>query len=130
MTLNRMSALWARTSLLWFVLTVGLGLYMGMSGQFQFMPAHAHIGVLGWLSSGVFAFLYAIAREARPGSIGGMLHWAAHLLGTAAMTAGLFGAIGLGHESLMGVVRFGALLVVASAVGGTILLWPGLAPRD
>lgn len=128
MTLNRMTALWARTALLWFVVAVGLGLFMGITQRFQFGPAHAHIGVLGWLSSGVYGFLYAVAREGRPGAWAPKLHWAAHTLGVAAMTSGLFGAIGLGIDSMMGLVVLGSQLVVVSVLWGVIMLWPRLAP--
>jgi len=128
MTPNRMTALWARTALLWFVVAVSLGLYMGITQRFQFTPAHAHIGVLGWLSSGVYAFLYAVARVGRPGAIAPKLHWGAHTLGVAAMTSGLFGAIGLGIASMMTLVVLGSQLVVVSVLWGAVMLWPRLAP--
>lgn len=128
MTLNRMTALWARTALLWFVVTVGMGLFMGITQRFQFTPAHAHIGVLGWLSSGVYAFLYAVARDGRPGGKAPKLHWAAHTIGVAAMTAGLFGAIGLGIQSMGALLVIGSQLVVVSVLWGAIMLWPRLAP--
>jgi hypothetical protein len=125
MTLNRMSALWARTALIWFVLVVCLGLFMGISQRFEFAPSHAHIGVLGWLSSAVFAFLYAVAQEGRAGR-GPILHWAAHNGGVAAMTGGLFGALGLGFGGLMVLVEIGAVLVVLSVFWAVIMLWPRL----
>ncbi|WP_431854079.1 hypothetical protein [Allosphingosinicella sp.] len=129
MGLNAMSALWARTALIWFATVVSLGLYMGINEQFQFAPAHAHIGVLGWLSSAAFAFLHSIAREVRPGSRAGLLHWAAHTLGTAMMTGGLFAALGLGYASLMELVRMGAILIVLSVFWAAIMFWPRLSPR-
>ena len=128
MTLNRMTALWARTALVWFAIGVSLGLYMGISQQFQFAPSHAHIGVLGWLSSGVFAFLYAVARDGRTGTVAPGLHWAAHTLGVAVMTAGLFAAIGLGYGSMMLLVEIGSIVVVLSVFWAAIMLWPRLAP--
>jgi hypothetical protein len=123
-----MSSLWARTALVWFVAAVGLGYYMGVTEQFQFGPSHAHIGVLGWLSSGVFAALYAIMGERSPAGLAPGLHWAAHTLGTASMTVGLFAAIGLGYQSLMALVVVGSTLVVISVLGAAIMLWPRLSP--
>ncbi|HYJ28925.1 MAG TPA: hypothetical protein VEW25_01115 [Allosphingosinicella sp.] len=125
--MNRMSALWARTALVWFVLAVCLGLFMGITQRFEFAPSHAHIGVLGWLSSGVFAFLYAVAREGRPGR-GPFFHWAAYNIGVAAMTGGLFGGLGLGREAMMAVVPAGAILIVLSVLWATVTLWPRLRP--
>ena len=128
MTLNRMTALWARTALVWFMLVVSLGLFMGISQRFEFGPSHAHIGVLGWLSSAVFAFLYAVAAEARPGSRAPFLHWAAHNLGVATMTGGLFAALGFGMMNLMVLVEIGAVLVVLSVLWAVAMLWPRLRP--
>ena len=128
MALNGMSALWARTALVWFAVVVSLGLFMGISQRFEFGPAHAHIGVLGWLSSGMFAFLYAVAREGRPGALAPRLHWAAHTLGTAAMTGGLFAMLGLGLPAAGILVVGGSLLVVASVFWALVMLWPRLAP--
>jgi hypothetical protein len=128
MTLNRISALWARTALLWFVLAVCLGLFMGITQRFEFAPSHAHIGVLGWLSSAAYAFLTAVARPGRPGSRGPFLHWAAHNAGVAAMTGGLFGGLGLGREPMMAIVPIGAILIVLSVLWATIALWPRLSP--
>lgn len=129
MKLNSMSALWARTALLWFAVTVSLGMYMGISQQFQFAPAHAHMGVLGWLSSGAYAFFHAVAREGRPGARGPFLHWAGHTLGVAVMTGGLFVAIGLQEERAGPFMAIGALIVVASVFWSVLMLWPRLAPR-
>jgi hypothetical protein len=128
MTLNRMSALWARTALLWFAVGVSLGLYMGITERFQFAPAHAHIGVLGWLSSGIYAFLHSVAR---PGGVAErlpFLHWATHTIGVASMTGGLFAMIGLGLGGAVPFVIVGSLLVVASVFWALAMLWPRLAP--
>ncbi|HEX8216507.1 MAG TPA: hypothetical protein VF577_03490 [Allosphingosinicella sp.] len=128
MTLNRISALWARTALVWFAIVVSLGLFMGISQRFEFGPSHAHIGVLGWLSSAAYSYLTAIAREARPGNRAPFLHWAAHNAGVAVMTGGLFGGLGLGSEAAMGVVPIGAVLIVLSVFWAVAMLWPRLTP--
>jgi hypothetical protein len=128
MALNRMTALWARTALLWFAVVVSLGFYMGISGHHEFGAAHAHIGVLGWLSSGVYAFLYSVARSGKVGERLPFLHWAAHTIGVASMTGGLFTLIGLGREGAMPFVIVGSLLIVASVYWALVMLWPRLAP--
>ena len=42
-----------------------LGLSMAMSQDHSQMPTHAHIMVLGWLMSSVFAFFYHLVPAAR-----------------------------------------------------------------
>ena len=70
MTLNRMAGLWARTALVWFVMTISFGMYIGFTQQFHLSTPHAHMGLLGWISSALFAFLHAITGgEARGAKI-------------------------------------------------------------
>ena len=58
MTMNRMTALWARTALVWFLLTIFFGMYMGMKQDFMLAPVHAHLNLLGWASLGLFGLAY------------------------------------------------------------------------
>ena len=88
MTLSSMTSLWARTALCWFLGALCFGLYLGFTGQFQFGSSHAHVGLLGWVSSGLFALLYALAGGESPR--GARLHWAAHNLGALGMVSGLY----------------------------------------
>jgi hypothetical protein len=89
MNLNAMSALWARTALLWFIGTMIFGMYLGMTHQFGMSSPHAHMGLLGWVSSALFAFLWSFAAaDDRPRF--GAVHWAMHNLGAATMVIGLF----------------------------------------
>jgi hypothetical protein len=126
MTMNRMTALWARTALVWFLLTIFFGMYMGMTRQFAFSPAHAHMGVLGWLSSAVFAVVYGVARPLPDQAATPRYHWAAHNLGVATMAFGLFMTIrnGAGWEP---VIPIGAAVVIASAIWLTVVMWPRLS---
>src|SRR5687768_5145127 len=90
MTVNPITGLWARTALVWFLITICFGMYMGMTRQFHLAPSHAHMGVLGWLSSAVFATVYAIAKEGPAVTRAPHLHWALHNVGVAVMTGALF----------------------------------------
>lgn len=47
-----------KVSVCYFVAGVLLGLFMGISDQFQYASAHAHINLLGWVSSAVAGILY------------------------------------------------------------------------
>jgi hypothetical protein len=57
--MNAMTGFWARTGLIWFLVTMSFGMYLGITQQFGFSSPHAHMGLLGWLSSAAFAFLYS-----------------------------------------------------------------------
>jgi hypothetical protein len=128
MTLNGMSALWARTALLWFAVTVSIGLYMGISQDFSFTPAHAHLGVLGWLSSGVYAFLWSVARSGS-GERAPFIHWAAHTLGVLLMTSGLALAFGLQRPAFEPLIPIGAFITVAAVYASVLIFWQRLRPE-
>ena len=61
MIVNPITFLWAKTGLVWFLLTMIFGMYLGLTGQFGASSPHAHLGLLGWLSSIAFAFLWSVA---------------------------------------------------------------------
>ena len=121
MSLNVNSGLWARTALLWFLLTMIFGMYMGMSAQFQLAPSHAHMGVLGWISAGLFAFLYALAG---PEPVrGARLHWAAHNLGLVAMAAGLFLTLRQGDGIYTPLIPIGGAVIILATFWLAASLW-------
>jgi hypothetical protein len=127
MTLNRMSALWARTALLWFLATMVFGMYLGMTQQFGLSSPHAHMGLLGWVSSALFAFLYSFCGngEALP-RLGGA-HWAAHNIGVATMVVSLF--LTLRGNEVGPLIALGGLIVILGALWLAATLWPRLRVR-
>lgn len=127
MTLNRMTALWARTALLWFIAAMLFGMYLGMTQQFHMSSPHAHMGLLGWVSSALFALLYALcgAEEALPKRA--RSHWFAHNLGAVTMVVALFLTIRSGGDERIAIfIPLGGAIVIFSAVWLTVMLWPRL----
>ncbi|HEX2762858.1 MAG TPA: hypothetical protein VHM92_03295 [Allosphingosinicella sp.] len=119
---NRMAALWARTALAWFLVAVGLGLFMGITQKFNYAPAHAHMGVLGWLSAGVISYLHALSRPFVPGALLPRLHWAVHNLGVAAMTGSLFLEMHYGG-GFGPFIAVGAIVVVVAVIWLAAMMW-------
>lgn len=128
MHLNPFAGLWARTALIWFLLTMAFGMYLGITEQFQMSSPHAHMGVLGWLSSGLFALLYALAGE-DPGSRGPSFHWAIHNLGVATMVTGLFMTVRHGPNWWTGLIPLGGLVLILGTLWLALMLWPRLRRR-
>ena len=125
MSLNRMSALWARTALVWFLGATLFGMYLGMTQQFGVSSAHAHMGLLGWVSSALFAFLYALT-----GGKGGLpklaaAHWAVHNLGALTMVTSLFLYL-TGHEPAEMFIPLGGILVILGVIWLLAAMWPRL----
>jgi len=42
---------------------MGVGIFMGISGDFTLVPAHAHNNLLGWVSMAIFGLYYALVPE-------------------------------------------------------------------
>jgi hypothetical protein len=126
---NAMTGLWARTALIWFLATLGFGMYLGMTEQFQFHPSHAHMGVLGWLSSGLFALIYAVARPGAAGALAPKLHWAAYNLGVATMTGALFMELKTPGSGWGALIPLGGLIIILATLWLTIMTWARLSPR-
>jgi hypothetical protein len=129
MRMNAVTALWARSAMVWFLITVGFGLFMGITQQFQYAPAHAHMGVLGWLSSAVFALIYAVSRPWPEGARLPRFHWAAHNLGVAVMTGALFLEMRDQEAGLGPAIAVGAIIVVVAAVWMVAMNWGRLTPE-
>ena len=128
MTVNPITGLWARTALVWFLITLAFGMYMGMTGHFHLAPSHAHMGLLGWLSSAVFALIYGVASEGPAGARAPRAHWAMHNLGVAIMTGALFMELSRPGGGWAALIPFGGLIVVIAAIWLTVMMWARLRP--
>ena len=58
MNAETLSRRWFLCAITYFVIGVGLGVYMGASHDHSLFPAHAHINLLGWASMGLTGLLY------------------------------------------------------------------------
>ncbi|MEN6542018.1 hypothetical protein [Parvibaculum sp.] len=47
-----------RFAVLYALIGMGMGIYMGVADDFTLRPAHAHINLLGWASTMLFALTY------------------------------------------------------------------------
>ena len=127
MALNFMAGRWARTALMWFVLTILFGMYMGITQQFHLSSPHAHMGLLGWVSSALFAFLHAFADGAA--GRGAITHWVAHNLGVATMVTGMFLTARHGPAAWTMLIPLGGIVVVVATIWLAWQFWPKLSGR-
>ncbi|HVY43857.1 MAG TPA: hypothetical protein VG966_12555 [Hyphomicrobiaceae bacterium] len=67
---------------------MGLGVFMGISGDFTLAPAHAHNNLLGWVGMAIFGLYYALLPEvaARPVAV---IHFWIALAGNILMPLGI-----------------------------------------
>jgi hypothetical protein len=55
---------WLMMAVVYLVVGVGFGVYMGASGDHSLYTVHSHIGLLGWTSMGLMGLLYRAVPEA------------------------------------------------------------------
>ncbi|MES2978341.1 MAG: cytochrome-c oxidase [Pseudomonadota bacterium] len=73
--LNELSSRWLKMAVVYFVIGVGLGIYMGSSHQFTLMPVHAHVNLLGWVSMVLFGVLHQLFPQQLNNKIAVVQFW-------------------------------------------------------
>lgn len=108
--------LWIKAAVVYFIMGVGLGIYMGASGDHLLVPVHAHFNLLGWASLALIGLIYhqfPTAGSHRLATIQFWLH-----------NAGLLAAMVLLIAFLRGHPELDPLLGVASVViGASVVLF-------
>ncbi|MGY3186343.1 hypothetical protein [Lysinibacillus sp. RS5] len=59
-----MGAKWIKISVMYLMLVFAFGLFMHYTIQLQWTATHAHIGVVGWLTTGFIGLIYSIYKDA------------------------------------------------------------------
>lgn len=70
-----MGARWIKASVLYFLVGVGFGLYMHATVQLNWGATHAHINVVGWLTTAVIGLIYSVYPHAGNTTLGKTQFW-------------------------------------------------------
>ena len=97
-----MSNAFLRLGVLFALIGVSLGYWMGATHQFVVSPVHAHINLLGWVSMFLYGLFYRVVPEAAAGWLP-KAHLALAVIGLPVMMIGLTIQL-LAVPSLMGFV--------------------------
>jgi cbb3-type cytochrome oxidase subunit 1 len=79
-----MSSRFLKTAVVYFVIAVALGIYMGATQDLTQRPVHAHLNLLGWVSMALFGLIYH-AHPAAAGTALARWHFWIHQLGVPAL---------------------------------------------
>lgn len=104
-----------RTAIAFFVLGVGLGMYMGANQDFRLMHVHAHVNLLGWVALALVGLLYATHPHLQEGVLPQAHYWL-HTLGLIVFMGGF------AWSRLSGVFRIVPVAVGSSMVALGVLL--------
>lgn len=102
---------------------MGLGVFMGISGDFTLAPAHAHNNLLGWVGMAIFGLYYVLVPEVAARRIATIHFWTA-LAGNIAMPLGI-ALLVTNHGPLLSIV--GSLLEIASMALFGYVVWTNRA---
>ena len=73
----RLSNSFLRLAVVFILIGVGLGYYMGATQNFTAAPVHAHINLLGWVSMFLYGLFYRANPEAAEGVLPKVHFWVA-----------------------------------------------------
>ncbi len=121
----RVSELFFRTAIVFLLVGIAIGLHMSITQNHNVTGAHAHINLLGWVTSALFGGYYALNPAKAEGKLP-MIHFGVYTLGVAVMTASLY-------LLLQGNLAMEPLVAVSSLVtfaGVLIFAWVIFAPTN
>jgi len=77
------------TGSLYLVIGIGIGMYMGGTGDFKLTPVHAHINLVGFVLMSLFGLIFR-ALPAMTSNTLGQVHFWAFQIGTLVLVAALY----------------------------------------
>ena len=85
----RISDWFFKAAIVFLVIGIGIGLHMAISGNHAVMGAHAHINLLGWVTSAIFATYYALNPAKSEGRLP-LFHFGIYVVGVTVMVVALY----------------------------------------
>lgn len=85
----RISRFYFAMAILYLMTGIGIGLHMSITHDHSAVGAHAHVNLLGWVTSAVFGGYYALNREKAEGWLP-WIQYAAYAVGLLVMLPALY----------------------------------------
>jgi hypothetical protein len=122
------SHLFFRAGILFLLVGIGIGLAMSISGTHDVIGAHAHINLLGWVTSAIFGGYYAL-NPAKASGLVPRVHFWVYTAGVALMSVSLYLLL-KGNTAMEPLVAAGSLLTAAGIlIGAYVFFTPAGAAR-
>jgi hypothetical protein len=121
--MSYVSQLFFKSAVVFLVVGIAIGLHMAISGVHTVYPAHAHINLLGWVTSAIFGGYYAL-NPAKAGRRIAMAHFVVYTLGLVVMLPALYVMLS-GNPSLEPVVATGSMIVAAGVLIFAVVVFSG-----
>jgi hypothetical protein len=119
----RVSNLFFKTAILFLIVGIGIGISMAITQNHNVIGAHAHINLLGWVTSAIFGFYYALNPIRAQGRLP-LIHYGVYTAGVLLMSVSLYLLL-LGNAALEPVVAASSLITLA---GVLVFAWIVFSP--
>ena len=106
--------IWIKVAVVYFVMGVGLGIYMGASGDHVLIPVHAHFNLLGWVSLALMGLIYRQFPVAGSNRLATVQFWL-HNIGLLAAMLLLAGLL-RGHAALDPLIGVASIVIGVSVI--------------
>lgn len=70
-----MGARWIKIAVIYFIVGIAVGLFMSATIDLRWGAAHAHVNVVGWLSTGLIGVIYSVYPKAGNSGLGITTFW-------------------------------------------------------
>ena len=122
--MNPQAMAWLKAAVVYFVIGVGMGIYMGASHDHTLKPVHAHVNLLGWASMALIGFYVLHFGDRLNRRLERIQFWL-HQVGAVILLVGL-SLLVLGHTAVEPVVGITSIVVGASVLLFAVNVWRSL----
>ena len=109
-----LGVMWIKAAVVYFIMGVGLGVYMGASGDHVLIPVHAHFNLLGWVSLALIGLIYRQFPKAGSHRLATVQFWL-HNVGLLVAMVLLIGLL-RGNTALDPLIGVASVVIGASVV--------------
>jgi hypothetical protein len=117
----RISEFYFRTAILFLLVGISIGIHMAISQNHNVIGAHAHINLLGWVTSAVFGGYYALNPAKAVGRLP-MIQYVVYTVGVMLMVCSLYLLL-MGNTALEPLVAVGSIITFAGVLLFAWVVW-------
>lgn len=110
-----------RTAILFLIAGIGIGIHMSISGNHSVIGAHAHINLLGWVTSAIFG-TYLALNPAKAAGLLPRIQYLVYVLGVVVMGISLYLMLA-GNTGIEPIVAISSLIAFAGVLLFAIIVF-------
>jgi hypothetical protein len=117
----RISEYYFRAAILFLIVGIAIGIHMSISQNHAVTGAHAHVNLLGWVTSALFGGYYALNPAKANGRLP-IIQFAVYTLGVALMSGSLYLLL-TGNTGVEPIVAVSSLITFAGVLLFAWVVW-------